>query len=130
MVPPQVGLHLDRGLYSPLIVEDPAEPGRYDREYVVVLDDWTDGLGQSPELTMADMRAGRGPHAAYQAGGGPRSEFLNGAGGDVSYAVYLSNGRHSGAPAEFQARKGEGIRFRIVNAAADTPFRVALGGHH
>ena len=37
---PHVGLHLDRGLYSPLIVEDPAEPGRYDREYVVVLDDW------------------------------------------------------------------------------------------
>lgn len=126
---PHVGLHLDRGLYSPLIVEDPAERGAYDREYLVVLDDWTDGLGQSPEMHLEDLRAGRGPHAAHQAGGGPRSEFLNSAGGDVNYALYLLNGRRSTAPAEFEARKGERIRFRIINAAADTPFRVALGGH-
>ena len=126
---PHVGLHLDRGLYSPLIVEDPAEPGRYDREYLVVLDDWTDGLGQSPEMHLEDLRAGRGPHAQHQAGGGPRSEFLNSGGGDVNYALYLINGRHSSAPVEFEARKGERIRFRIVNAAADTPFRIALGGH-
>lgn len=126
---PHVGLHLDRGLYSPLIVEDPAEPGRYDREYVVVLDDWTDGLGQSPEAHLEDLRAGRGPHAAHQAGGGPHSDFLNSAGGDVNYALYLVNGRNSSSPAEFTARGGERIRFRIVNAAADTPFRVALGGH-
>ena len=126
---PHVGLHLDRGLYSPLIVEDPAEPGRYDREYVVVLDDWTDGLGQAPEAAMADLRAGRGPHAAHQAGGGPHSTALNSAGGDVSYPLYLANGRISSAPAEFVARRGERIRFRIINAGADTPFRVALGGH-
>ena len=126
---PHVGLHLDRGLYSPLIVEDPAEPGDYDREYVVVLDDWTDGLGQLPEQHMADLRAGRGPHAAHQAGGGPHSDFLNSAGGDVSYPLYLLNGRHSEAPVEFTARKGERVRFRIINAGADTPFRVALGGH-
>ncbi|HEX2023503.1 MAG TPA: multicopper oxidase family protein [Acidimicrobiales bacterium] len=126
---PHVGLHLDRGLYSPLIVEDPAEPGRYDREYVVVLDDWTDGLGQSPEMHLEDLRAGRGPHAAHQAGGGPHSEFLDSAGGDVNYALYLINGRHPEAPVEFTARKGERIRFRMINAGADTPFRVALGGH-
>ncbi|MDQ3897214.1 MAG: multicopper oxidase domain-containing protein, partial [Actinomycetota bacterium] len=95
---PHVGLHLDRGLYAPLIVEDPAEPGRYDREYVVVLDDWTDGLGQSPEAALEDLRAGRGPHAAHRAGGGPHSDALNSAGGDVSYALYLVNGRHSDAP--------------------------------
>jgi FtsP/CotA-like multicopper oxidase with cupredoxin domain len=126
---PHVGLHLDRGLYSPLIVEDPAEPGRYDREYVVVLDDWTDGLGQTPELHLEDLRAGRGPHAAHQAGGGPHSEFLNSAGGDVNYALYLLNGKSSSSPVEFTARRGERIRFRMINAAADTPFRVALGGH-
>ncbi|MDF2739316.1 MAG: Copper resistance protein [Actinomycetia bacterium] len=37
---PHAGVQLDRGLYGVLIVEDPAEPGRYDREAVVVLDDW------------------------------------------------------------------------------------------
>lgn len=126
---PHVGLQLDRGLYAPLIVEDPAEPGRYDREYVVVLDDWTDGIGQSPEAALEDLRAGRGPHAAHRAGGGPHSDALNSGGGDVSYPLFLLNGRHSSAPVEFATRKGERIRFRIVNAAADTPFRVAVGGH-
>ena len=126
---PHVGLHVDRGMYAPLIVEDPAEPGAYDREYVVVLDDWTDGVGQAPEAAMEDLRAGRGPHAAHQAGGGPRSEALNSGGGDVSYPLFLLNGRHSSAPVELATRKGERIRFRIINAAADTPFRVAVGGH-
>nr|MDQ3575954.1 multicopper oxidase family protein [Actinomycetota bacterium] len=127
---PHVGLHLDRGMYAPLIVEDPAEPGRYDREYVVVLDDWTDGIAQSPEAMLEDLRAGRGAHAAHLAsGGGPQSDFLKSSGGDVSYAVYLANGRRASAPVELQARMGDRIRFRIINAAADTPFRVALGGH-
>ena len=126
---PHVGLHLDRGLYAPLIVEDPAEPGRYDREYTLVLDDWSDGVGQSPEAALEDLRAGRGPHAAHQAGGGPHSEALNSAGGDVNYPLYLINGRHSSAPVELAARKGERLRLRLINAGADTPFRVAIGGH-
>ncbi len=126
---PHVGLHLDRGLYAPLIVDDPAEPGRYDREYVVVLDDWTDGIGQAPDAALEDLKAGRGPHAEHRKGGGPHSDALNSAGGDVSYPLFLINGRQPGAPAEFEARKGERIRFRIINAAADTPFRVALAGH-
>ena len=127
---PHVGLHVDRGLYAPLIVEDPAEPGRYDREYVVVLDDWTDGIGQSPELMLEDLKAGRGAHAAHLAGGGgPQSDFLRSPGGDVSYALHLLNGRRSSAPVELQARKGERIRLRMINAASDTPYRVAVGGH-
>lgn len=127
---PHVGLHLDRGLYAPLIVEDPADAGSYDREYTVVLDDWTDGLGQSPEQMLDDLRAGRGAHAAHQAGGGgPRSDLLDSAGGDVSYALYLLNGRRPSVPVEFGARKGERVRLRVVNAAADTPFRFAVGGH-
>src|SRR6266540_585765 len=46
-------LQLDRGLYGPLLVDDPAEPGRYDHEQVVVLDDWTDGIGPTPEQLQA-----------------------------------------------------------------------------
>ena len=36
---PHVGPQLDRGLYAPLIIEDPDEPGGYDRELILVLDD-------------------------------------------------------------------------------------------
>ena len=36
---PHTGRQLDRGLYAPFTVEDPAEPGGYDAEWVLVLDD-------------------------------------------------------------------------------------------
>ena len=126
---PHVGLQLDQGLYAPLIVEDPKEPGGYDREITVVIDDWISGLGATPEDTMADLRAGRGPHALHGAGGGPRSEALSGPGGDVSYPLFLINGRQPRDPAVFEAKAGERLRLRIINAGSDTPFRVALGGH-
>ncbi len=126
---PHMGLQLDRGLYAPLIVEDRGEPGAYDREVVVVLDDWVSGLGASPEETLDELRAGRGPHAEHASGGGPRSDLLGGPGGDVSYPLYLVNGRPPQSPAVFDARPGERLRLRLVNAGSDTPFRVAVGGH-
>jgi FtsP/CotA-like multicopper oxidase with cupredoxin domain len=46
----------DRGLYAPLIVEDPAEPGAYDDEWTVVLDDWIDGTGTTPDQVLAALR--------------------------------------------------------------------------
>ncbi|MGN6245165.1 MAG: multicopper oxidase family protein [Motilibacteraceae bacterium] len=50
---PHVGVQLDRGLYGPLIVDDPAEPGGYDHEWIVVLDDWVDGTGRTPDDVLA-----------------------------------------------------------------------------
>jgi multicopper oxidase len=46
---PHVGLEEDMGLYLPVIVDDPTEPGNYDAEWIVVMDDWTDGVGKSPQ---------------------------------------------------------------------------------
>ncbi|MGH9180237.1 MAG: multicopper oxidase family protein [Acidimicrobiales bacterium] len=125
---PHVGLQLDRGLYAPLIVEDPNEPGGYDRELVIVLDDWVSGIGATPEDALEELRAGRGAHAAHGQGG-PRSEALGGPGGDVSYPLFLMNGRPPRDPPIFDATPGERLRMRIINAGADSPFRVALAGH-
>ena len=49
--------------------------------------------------------------------------------GDVEYPAYLANGRLPEAPRSLTARPGQRVRLRIVNAAADTVFDVALGGH-
>ncbi|WP_205874773.1 multicopper oxidase family protein [Mycobacterium camsae] len=46
---PHTGLDSDKGLYLPFIVDDPTDVGRYDTEWIVVLDDWTDGVGKSPQ---------------------------------------------------------------------------------
>ncbi|MFR0355844.1 multicopper oxidase family protein [Streptomyces sediminimaris] len=57
---PHVGVQLDRGLYAPLIVEDPREPLPYDEEWVVVLDDWLDGVTGTPDEVFAELRHGMG----------------------------------------------------------------------
>ncbi len=49
--------------------------------------------------------------------------------GDIRYPHYLINGRIPTAPRTLTAKPGHTVRVRIINAAADTLFRVALGGH-
>jgi multicopper oxidase len=46
---PHTGLDADMGLYLAVIIDDPTESGNYDAEWIVVLDDWTDGVGKSPQ---------------------------------------------------------------------------------
>ncbi|GAA1919291.1 hypothetical protein GCM10009837_50680 [Streptomyces durmitorensis] len=56
---PHSGTQQDRGLYAPLIVEDPKEPLKYDKEWVVVLDDWVDGVdGSTPDAVLAELGKG------------------------------------------------------------------------
>ncbi|MDR3081552.1 MAG: multicopper oxidase family protein [Streptomyces sp.] len=57
---PHVGVQIDRGLYAPLIVEDPKEPLSYDEEWVVVLDDWLDGVTGTPDEALAELSQGMG----------------------------------------------------------------------
>ncbi|MFF4354549.1 multicopper oxidase family protein [Streptomyces sp. NPDC001530] len=58
---PHSGTQQDRGLYAPLIVEDPKEPLSYDKEWVVVLDDWVDGVdGSTPDAVLKELRGGMG----------------------------------------------------------------------
>lgn len=123
---PHTGLDADYGLYAPVIVDDPTEPVRYDQEWVVVLDDWTDDVGKSPRTIYGELRStGMGPMGM----GGDGGSLLGGDGGDVSYPYYLINGRIPAAPTTFRAKPGERIRIRMINAASDTAFRVALAGH-
>ncbi len=53
---PHVGLEEDMGLYLPVIIDDPRESG-YDAEWIVVMDDWTDGVGKSPQQLYDELTA-------------------------------------------------------------------------
>ncbi|MFD9796954.1 multicopper oxidase family protein [Streptomyces sp. NPDC059070] len=71
---PHSGVQQDTGLYAPLIVEDPKEPLAYDREWVVVLDDWVDGVdGSTAEGVLAELRAGMDGGSGHGAGHGSDS---------------------------------------------------------
>lgn len=145
---PHTGVQLDRGLYGVLVIDDPAEPGDYDEEWVVVLDDWVDGTGRTPddvfaELTKNNAATGDASGGAMDHGsmdgmdhgsmGGDMGESMNspllGGAGDVAYPHYLVNGRTPDAPYQFTGRPGQRVRVRFVNAGTDTAFRVAVGGH-
>lgn len=128
---PHVGPQLDRGLYGALIVDDPNEPLAYDDEWVVILDDWLDGVTGTPDEVLEELRGGMG---GMMGGGGhmmmgARSDLLGGDAGDVFYPLYLINGRPAADPETFTSAPGQRIRLRIINAGSDTAFRVALGGH-
>ncbi|MEV6977308.1 multicopper oxidase family protein [Kitasatospora sp. NPDC093806] len=149
---PHVGVQLDRGLYAPLIVEDPNEPLGYDEEWVVVLDDWLDGVTGTPDQALAELRKGMGdmggmgghdmPGMAMPTPSGPApsgpasfmlmgatSELLGGDAGDVAYPHHLVNGRIATDPEVYSSKPGRRVRLRIVNAGGDTAYRLALGGH-
>ncbi|MFI9557601.1 multicopper oxidase family protein [Nonomuraea endophytica] len=141
---PHSGTQLDRGLYAPLIVEDPNEPLGYDDEWVVILDDWLDGVTGSPEDVLAELSrgmsmpgmdhgdmtpgpssTGMGKHMLM----GAMSPLLGGDAGDVRYPHFLVNGRVPAEPETFRAKPGARLRIRLINAGGDTAFRVALTGH-
>jgi FtsP/CotA-like multicopper oxidase with cupredoxin domain len=120
---PHVGVQPDRGLYGMLIVDDPAEPGGYDQEWLVIVDDWIDGIRDyTPDKVLAQLKQGMGSMRAM-------SPLLGGDAGDVKYPAYLINGRVATAPHVFHGKPGQRVRIRILNAGADTAFRVAVGGH-
>ena len=139
---PHTGVQLDRGLYAPLIIDDPHEPGGYDDEWVIVLDDWLDGTGTTPDEVLAALLEDGGSRGGGSMGGMDHGS-MNGMGmggmsmgdppfgdaGDVTYPYFLVNGKAPTDPAMFAAKPGQRIRLRVINAASDTIFAVALGGH-
>lgn len=139
------GLQLDRGLYGALIIDDPHEPGDYDHDWVVILDDWLDGTGRTPDDVARQLGIGSSAAGGTSSPGMSgmdhesmdgmdmgeetmRSPLLGGA-GDVTYPHFLVSGRVPQDPMVWTAAPRQRARIRFVNAGADTAFRVALGGH-
>lgn len=151
---PHVRLQRERGLFAPLIIDDPREHGDYDVEFVVVLDDWIDGAGATPDQVLAELEKG-GMNSRYEAavragkildrskswqyhvpakiaspspGMTPMPVPVRLASA-VDYPFYLLNGRLPTAPHTMRARPRQRARIRLINAGGATVFRVALGGH-
>ena len=66
---PHVGLELDKGLYAPLIIEDPHDSTTADVDATLMLDDWLDGYGRIQEQVLAGLRKAGG-HSMGSIGSG------------------------------------------------------------
>jgi multicopper oxidase len=127
-----VGHQLDRGLVGPLIIEERTPNVSYDRDYVLVLDDWLPSA-PTPALarasggmqTMRDMmRDMMGDRRGMMGQGMPLRDPAR-----PEYAALLVNGKSPADPPAFEVRRGERVRLRFINLASATTFRVALAGH-
>jgi FtsP/CotA-like multicopper oxidase with cupredoxin domain len=132
-----VELQRERALYGPLIVDDPAEAKDYEHEWVILLDDWMDGVTGTPDDVLAELSKGMGGMMSGGMGGmmggkymamGSTSDFLGGDAGDVRYPLHLFNGRTPTDPDTITARPGDLVRLRLINAAGDTAYRVGAPG--
>ena len=60
------GLQADRGLFGALVVEDPNDRTGADEDVVIVIDDWLDGLGTTPDAVLRalspDVQGGHHGH--------------------------------------------------------------------
>jgi FtsP/CotA-like multicopper oxidase with cupredoxin domain len=96
---------------------------RVDHDAVVMLADWLHG---SPYAALDKLK--QGPPAmggaAMPMAMDPGKPDLS----DLAYDSFLLNGRGTQEPWTLQARRGERIRLRIINAGASTYFRLRLDG--
>ena len=128
------GLQEQRGVYGAIVIHPKIEKQKADREYVLVLSDWTD---ENPAEVLRTLKRGSHYYAlkkdamqsilgASQAGAlgsyfhreimrMPPMDIS-----DVAYDAFLINGR---AKLELEASPGELVRLRVVNASASTYFR-------
>ena len=148
-----VGAQLDRGLYGALVVQPGSDAATATPDVAVLLDDWVDGTGRSPDDVYADLRKGStmpgmSPSSTGHDMSGMDMSGMDMSGTDMSgtdtvetptsplgsdtadldYPAYLINGRSPDNPAEIAVPAGQQVRLRLINAASATPFRVAVDG--
>ncbi|MET9334608.1 multicopper oxidase family protein [Streptomyces cellulosae] len=111
---PHVGVQLDRALYAPLIVEDPKEPLSYDDEWVVVLDDWVDGVTGTPDDVLAELRQGMGGMAmgGHSSAGGHEGHDMGDMGG-------MDMGDDSPSPSVSPSSGGMSMKFMLMGAESE-----------
>ena len=133
---PHMGLELDRGLYAPLIIEDPNDPVDFDIDATLMLDDWLDGYGRTQEEVLAGLKESGGHSGPMggmggmnQSSSGGMGSMMGGLSGDVTYPLHVINGRAPSERDTVNAKPGQRVRLRLINAGSDTAYRVAVGGY-
>jgi len=135
-------LQEQQGLYGSLIFHPiGGETIKTDRDYVVVLSDWTN---EKPENVLANLKKDGDYYAlkknsvqswdkVLQNGRVAIKNRLRGAWtrmgpmdlSDIGYDAFLTNGKQI---SHLDAKPGETIRIRLINAAASSYFKIEFAG--
>ncbi|MER6159308.1 multicopper oxidase family protein [Streptomyces sp. NPDC001868] len=115
---PHVGVQLDRGLYAPLIVEDPKEALAYDDEWVVLLDDWVDGVTGTPDEVFAEVRQGMGGMHTGDSGSSGSDGMEGHDMGSMNMNMNMDMGE-SASPSASASSGGGSMKFMLMGAESD-----------
>lgn len=141
------GLQEQAGIYGPLVIE-PAkkEPYRYDRDYVVMLSDWTD---EKPESVLRKLKVKSDYYNYNQRTLGTFLDDAKKKGfgaalrdrmewgemrmaptdiADVTGYLFLTNGKTAAQNWTALFKPGERVRLRFINGSAMTYFDVRIPG--
>ena len=129
------------GHYGPIIIDPKgSEPAEYDRDYVVMLSDWSP---MDPHTIMAKLKKGEGyfnysqrtmtddyPLSADERRMWAKMRMMPTDISDISAATYtyLLNGHGPEDGLEYLFKKGERVRLRFINGAAATFFNIRIPG--
>ena len=129
------------GHYGPIIIDPKGpEPVEYDRDYVVMLSDWSP---MNPHTIMAKLKKGEGyfnynqrtmtddyPLSADERRMWAKMRMMPTDISDISAATYtyLLNGHGPEDGLEYLFKKGERVRLRFINGAAATFFNIRIPG--
>ena len=133
------GLQEQRGVYGGIVIDPKGgERVQADRDLVLVLSDWTNENPREVMRTLMrgsdwySIRKGTAQSIVGAIEAGHLKDYLNREKArlppmdvsDVAYDAFLVNGRPEAA---FDAKPGEKIRLRVINAAAATYFYLNSG---
>jgi FtsP/CotA-like multicopper oxidase with cupredoxin domain len=132
----RAGANLSAGQYGgqvgPVYIEPRNNPGRYDREVLLVLKEFEPTFSRGgdmamdflpPNLTFKELKdSGESAMKASLAKGMPK-------GYEVGYGSFTINGRMLGHGEPIRVKQGERVLFHIVNGSATEIRSLALPGH-
>jgi FtsP/CotA-like multicopper oxidase with cupredoxin domain len=132
---------VDRGLYGAFIVLPKQETEKVDREYTLILDEWStmmggqQGMSEGMPTDHGSMHMGQS-HMGMDHGSMPMHVGSTPMDHDqmmkMMYNIYTVNGRSGSRIAPLEVKQGERVRLRLINAGYLThlvhlegqPFRV------
>jgi FtsP/CotA-like multicopper oxidase with cupredoxin domain len=134
------GLQEQKGVFGAFIVRPQRDPVQYDKEIIVMLNDWIDenpdqvirNLKKDGDFYLYKKNTVRSYFSAIKAGalgiylGNEWSRMGGMDVSDVGYDAFLINGKKDSQL--LLAHPGQLIRLRIINAGASSYFYVSLAG--
>jgi FtsP/CotA-like multicopper oxidase with cupredoxin domain len=122
-----VGVQYGEGLFGPLIVEERTPIAKYDREEILMINDWF--LEPGDTLLAGILKGGKEKMPGKMEMKGRKDV------GDVPFQSGLVNGKGR-APGDMtspltavEVKKGETLRLRLINASSTYAFRFQVDGH-